>query len=401
MTEELVPAQKAGRLAEKLLTWYDVHRRVLPWRAKPGEKSDPYRVWLSEIMLQQTTVVAVAAYYRKFLTRWPNVEELAAAGLDEVLGAWAGLGYYARARNLHKCAQVVARELGGKFPQHAEALRKLPGIGSYTAGAIAAIAFDAREAAVDANAERVLSRLFAVEEPLPGAKTRLRALGQSLVPAQRAGDFAQALMDLGAGLCMPRKPACRNCPWTEECEGLKQNIVETLPRKSAERVRPLRRGAAFVVCDKEHRILLIKRPENGLLGGMLQPPLGPWTEVFPSRAEALLQAPFRAAWQKRAGVVRHGFTHFELEIEVYVLSARNRLDFHFDPPPPERGSNLSAAARRGNIVSRTRKKPKEWLWVQTDSLKDAALPTVMRKIIAHGLDEGGPLFVQARSARKR
>jgi A/G-specific adenine glycosylase len=304
--------------AKKLLAWYDRHRRELPWRAKRGERADPYRVWLSEIMLQQTTVQAVGPYFKKFLTRWPNVKKLAAAPLDDVLAAWAGLGYYARARNLHCAAKVVAEELGARFPQTAAELQKLPGIGHYTSGAIAAIAFDEREAAVDANAERVIARLYAVDEPLPAAKVKLRALTQSLVPEKRAGDFAQALMDLGATICTPKRPACNNCPWNEECEARKRGIQETLPVKGAKMARPLKRGAAFVVRDTNGAVLLVKRPEKGLLGGMLQPPLGPWTENFLSKKEALSQAPFPAEWKKLSGIVRHGFTHFELEIEVYL-----------------------------------------------------------------------------------
>jgi A/G-specific adenine glycosylase len=355
--------------AARLLAWYDANRRVLPWRAKPGETADPYRVWLSEIMLQQTTVVAVASYYREFLRRWPTVKALADAPLDEVLGAWAGLGYYARARNLHRAAKTVANELRGKFPQTAEGLRALPGIGPYTAGAISAIAFDAREAAIDANGERVLARYFAVEEPLPGAKPKLRALGQSLVPEKRAGDFAQALMDLGALICSPKKPACPNCPWAGDCVAYAKGIAEKLPLKGAKPVRPLKRGAAFVVRDAKGAVLLVKRPENGLLGAMLQPPLGPWAEEFPSQKVALSQAPFDAAWRKRAGLVRHGFTHFELEIEVYAVEVAKR--------PKAEGK-----------------------WIAESELRGAALPTVMRKIVAHALDEGGPLFSQIRPLRK-
>jgi A/G-specific adenine glycosylase len=384
------PTQSPELLAEQLLGWYDRHRRELPWRAKKGKRADPYHVWLSEIMLQQTTVAAVAGYYRKFLERWPTVEALAAAPLDDVLAGWAGLGYYARARNLHKAAGVVARELGGKFPRTAEELRTLPGVGTYTSGAIAAIAFDQREAAVDANAERVLARIYAVEDPMPGAKPVLRKLGQALAPEKRAGDLVQALMDLGATICTPKRPACANCPWTESCEGRKKGIAETLPRKGPERVRPLKRGAAFIVRDAKDRVLVVKRPEKGLLGGMLEPPLGPWTEAFPSRAEAMLQAPFRGEWTKRAGFVKHGFTHFELEIEVYVmlergtsergLPARTREDF-------AEGAGKMPALRRDRFSS-------DAIWLPIDKLKDAALPTVMRKIIAHGLDEGGPLFAK-------
>ncbi|MGD0142587.1 MAG: A/G-specific adenine glycosylase [Rhizomicrobium sp.] len=361
--------QKIAAPAARLLAWYDAHRRELPWRARAGETADPYRVWLSEIMLQQTTVVAVAAYYREFLARWPTVEALAAAPLDDVLAAWAGLGYYARARNLHRAAQMVAQEFGGTFPVTADALRKLPGIGPYTAGAISAIAFDAREAAVDANAERVLARFFAVEEPLPGAKPKLRTLGQSLVPAKRAGDFAQALMDLGALICTPRRPACPDCPWTDDCAGRARGIAERLPQKAERAVRPLKRGAAFVARDRKGAVLLVKRPEKGLLGGMLQPPLGPWAEDFPSVKAALVQAPFAAQWRKHAGIVRHGFTHFELEIEVYSAALPKR--------------------------PRT-----EGRWIAEDALRQAALPTVMRKIVAHALDDGGPLFTQVRPARR-
>jgi A/G-specific adenine glycosylase len=345
----IMPARRsAQKPAARLLAWYDIHRRVLPWRALPGERADPYRVWLSEIMLQQTTVVAVAAYYREFLRRWPTVQALARAPQDDVLAAWAGLGYYARARNLHRAAKMVVDELGGRFPQTAEGLRELPGVGPYTAGAIAAIAFDERQAAVDANAERVLARYFAVEEPMPKAKIRLRVLGQSLVPEKRAGDFAQALMDLGSAICTPKRPNCMLCPWTKDCEARKRGIQEMLPVKAAKAVRPMRRGAAFVARDASGAVLLEKRPENGLLGGMLQPPLGPWTEEFPSTKEALRQAPFKADWKKRAGIVRHGFTHFELEIEVYVATVKRRPNFDG-----------------------------QWL----KDLSNAALPTVMRKIV--------------------
>jgi A/G-specific adenine glycosylase len=345
-----------------LLAWYDIHRRELPWRARAGETAEPYRVWLSEIMLQQTTVQAVAGYYRKFLTRWPTVEALAAAPLDDVLAAWAGLGYYARARNLHKAAKVVAEELGGRFPSTAEALRALPGVGAYTAGAIAAIAFGAREAAMDANAERVIARLFAVQEPLPGAKPELVRLGQSLVPEKRAGDFAQALMDLGALICTVKRPACGRCPLAGTCEARRLEIQETLPLKAAKAARPLRRGAAFVARDANGAVLLVKRPENGLLGGMLQPPLGAWSTAFPSHDEAMAQAPFRAAWRKLPGVVRHGFTHFELEIEVWVATT-SKMDGRVKPGHDDLGK-----------------------WVAVDDLHAVALPTVMRKIIAHAMD---------------
>ena len=357
-------------LAARLLAWYDRHRRVLPWRAPNGKRADPYRVWLSEIMLQQTTVQAVAGYYRKFLARWPDVRSLAEASEDDVLAAWAGLGYYARARNLHAAAKVVANEMRGVFPTTAEGLRMLPGVGAYTSGAIAAIAYDERQAAMDANAERVVARLHAVETPMPKAKTALHAHAMALVPA-RAGDFAQALMDLGSAICTPKRPACPNCPWTEDCLARKRGIQENLPVKAPKLARPLKRGAAFVARDRSGAVLLVKRPSQGLLASMLEPPLGPWTEDFPSKAAALKQAPFAADWKKRMGLVRHGFTHFELEIEVYAAEIAQR--------PKSHGR-----------------------WVPVAELPEVALPTVMRKIVEQGLDEGGPLFAaHTNSARKR
>ncbi len=341
--------QSAGPTAH-LLAWYDRHARVLPWRAKKGERADPYRVWLSEIMLQQTTVQAVAGYYRKFLSLWPDVKALAEAPLDDVLTAWAGLGYYARARNLHKAAKVVAGELGGRFPATFEGLRALPGIGAYTAGAIAAIAYDLPEAAMDANAERVIARLFAVKEPLPKAKEKIRTFGQSLVPEKRAGDFAQALMDLGSAICTPKRAGLHELSAVRRLRRPQAGHSGRIAREGAKRrSAPLRRGAAFVARDATGAVLLVKRPEKGLLGSMMQPPLGPWTEDFPSRAEAMKQAPFKANWKKRLDIVRHGFTHFELEIEVYEAKVDERPGF-------------------------------EGRWVK--DLSTAALPTVMRKIVA-------------------
>ncbi|HEY4078115.1 MAG TPA: A/G-specific adenine glycosylase [Rhizomicrobium sp.] len=360
------PARKTKKpdLSARLLAWYDVHRRVLPWRAPAGKRADPYRVWLSEVMLQQTTVQAVAAYYRKFLSLWPTVQDLAAAKQDDVLAAWAGLGYYARARNLHAAAKMVANEMGGKFPSTAEGLRVLPGVGGYTSGAISAIAYDEKQAAMDANAERVIARLYAVEVPLPKAKVELHAHCQALVP-DRAGDFVQALMDLGSAICTPKRPACQNCPWTDDCAARHRGIQEQLPVKAPKMARPMRRGAAFVVTDKAGAVLLVKRPDKGLLASMLEPPLGPWEEKFPTAPNALKQAPFAANWKKRPGIVRHGFTHFELEIEVYTTA-----------------------------VTKRPKTPGEW--IPRERLGAVALPTVMRKLVEHGLDQGGPLFTSGK-----
>jgi len=373
---------KKPDLSTRLLAWYDVHRRVLPWRAQSGKHADPYRIWLSEIMLQQTTVQAVGNYYRKFLTLWPDVKALAAAKQDDVLAAWAGLGYYARARNLHTAAKIVAHEMGGKFPSTAEGLRLLPGIGGYTAGAIAAIAYDEKQAAMDANAERVIARLYAVQTPMPKAKTELHALGTALVPA-RAGDFAQALMDLGSAICTSKRPACPNCPWTDDCRARLLGIQEQLPVKAPKIARPLKRGAAFVARDKSGAVLLVKRPDKGLLASMLEPPLGEWSEKFPSPAAALKQAPFAAAWKKRPGIVRHGFTHFELEIEVYVAEVIKKPPMSW---PPLRRPSMDGRVKPGHD------KLLEVRWVPRAALPNVELPTVMRKIVEHGLDEGGPLF---------
>jgi A/G-specific adenine glycosylase len=315
-------------------------------------------------MLQQTTVQAVAAYYRKFLSLWPTVQDLAAAKQDDVLAAWAGLGYYARARNLHAAAKIVANEMGGRFPATAESLRALPGVGGYTSGAISAIAYDEKQAAMDANAERVIARLYAVETPLPKAKAELHTHCQALVP-DRAGDFVQALMDLGSAICTPKRPACQNCPWTDDCAARRRGIQEQLPVKAPKMVRPMRRGVAFVVKDRAGAVLLVKRPDKGLLALMLEPPQGPWEEKFPLTPHALKQAPFAANWKKRPGIVRHGFTHFELEIEVYAA-----------------------------VVTKRPKTPGEW--IARERLGAVALPTVMRKIVEHGLDEGGPLFASGK-----
>ncbi|MGH7095687.1 MAG: A/G-specific adenine glycosylase [Stellaceae bacterium] len=334
-----------------LLAWYDRHRRDLPWRAAPGAYADPYRVWLSEIMLQQTTVTTVGPYFDRFVARWPEVSALAAAALDEVLNLWQGLGYYARARNLHRCAQVVVARQGGRFPDTAAGLRELPGIGDYTAAAIAAIAFDRREAAVDGNAERVVARLYAVDQPLPAAKKRLRALATAMVPVQRAGDFAQGLMDLGATICTPRRPRCMLCPWGDSCAARAAGIAESLPVPAAKPERPLRHGVVFWLCGADGAVLLRRRPEEGLLGGMIELPSTPWREAPWGEVEALASAPQpELAWTRLPGIVRHGFTHFRLELAV--LAAATAL-------------------------------PPAGIWARPDQFKDHALPTLTKKAIAH------------------
>lgn len=302
--------------AVDLLAWYDRHRRNLPWRAKPGETPDPYRVWLSEIMLQQTTVRAVAPYYARFLERFQTLEQLAAAELGDVLKLWAGLGYYARARNLHACAKMIVGRHGGTFPRTVAGLAELPGLGPYTAAAIAAIAFDARATPVDGNVERVITRLFACEEELPAAKPTIRQLAESLTPDARTGDFAQALMDLGATICTPKKPACALCPWNAACAALRRGDAESFPRKTAKPEGAVRRGAAFVAIRADGFVLTRVRPASGLLGAMTEVPTTAWTNDFDGRG-ARAHAPLPATWRRVPGVVRHTFTHFPLELTVY------------------------------------------------------------------------------------
>jgi len=339
-----MPAPKAPA-PKALLAWYDRHRRDLPWRAKPGETSEPYKVWLSEIMLQQTRVETVARYYEVFLKKFPTVEKLAKAPLENVLKTWAGLGYYARARNLHACARVVAREHGGKFPGTEEGLRELPGIGGYTAAAIAAIAFGRKAAPMDGNIERVVARLFQVETPLPAAKPELQALAASLVPLKRAGDFAQAMMDLGATICTPRRPHCLTCPLNDLCRGLAAGDPELLPLRAPKAEKPRRTGIAWVAERTDGSVLLRTRPERGLLGGMTEVPSAGWDGRGDPGA-----APLDLAW-RRAGTITHVFTHFALELEVRHAATDSPV-----APPGHR-------------------------WVDAADLPSEALPTVMKKAI--------------------
>jgi A/G-specific adenine glycosylase len=340
-------------LSNELLAWYDRHHRDLPWRISPpmrqtGIVADPYHVWLSEIMLQQTTVQAVKAYFQKFVSLWPDVNALASADLDDVLRAWAGLGYYARARNLKKCAEAVARDYSGRFPPDREALRLLPGIGDYTSAAIAAIAFDLPAAVMDGNVERVISRIFMISDPLPGAKPQMKAALETLTPQQRPGDFAQAMMDLGATICTPKRPACGLCPWREGCRALHEGDPELYPVKAVRRAKPIRLGAAFVAIDKQNRVLLERRVESGLLGGMTQVPTTAWTSNQDGET-GIAAAPFKANWSA-AGVITHVFTHFELRLTVYRADGL---------PPQDNG----------------------W-WEPVTNLDGEALPTVMKKAIA-------------------
>ncbi|MBO9622185.1 MAG: A/G-specific adenine glycosylase [Sphingomonas sp.] len=305
-----MPDNVPRAIAAPLLHWYDAHARDLPWRARPGANApEPYRVWLSEVMLQQTQVASVIPYFEKFTVRWPSFEALATADDAELMAAWAGLGYYARARNMVACAREVAAR--GALPGEEAALRALPGIGAYTAAAIAAIAFGQRAVVVDANVERVVARLFALADPLPGARPRIRELTDSITPDARAGDFAQAMMDLGATICTARSPRCLACPLREHCAGFATGAPEAFPVKAKKLPKPQRFGTMFWA-EHEGRVLLVRRPAKGLLGGMRALPTGPWEASPPGLADA----PFAADWRMLDGGVRHGFTHFNLEVAL-------------------------------------------------------------------------------------
>jgi len=356
--------------AALLLAWFDRHRRRLPWRAEPGEPADPYRVWLSEIMLQQTTVPTVAGHYERFLARFPTVERLAAAPLDDVLHAWQGLGYYARARNLHRAAGEIVRRHQGRLPEAEEELRALPGIGDYTVAALRAIAFDRPANVIHRNVERVITRLYAIEEPLPRAKGEIKRRAAGLVPGQRAGDYAQALMDLGAMVCTPRAPGCLGCPWASLCEARRQGIAAELPRRLSPKPKPVRYGMVFWLERDDGAILLRRRPDEGLLGGMIEVPSGPWLDALQSVDEAAPFAPASAAWRLEAGMVSHGFTHFDIELAV----ARARI--------------ARAAAPDG-------------LWARPEDFHRHALPTLTKKVVRHVLGQGwGKRGMPAQATRR-
>ena len=348
-------------VAPAMLHWYDRARRDLPWRVPPGRRAEPYRVWLSEVMLQQTTVKAVIPYYEAFLKLWPRVTDLAAADRDDVMRAWAGLGYYSRARNLHDCAKAVVEQHGGRFPESEEELLRLPGIGRYTAAAIASIAFGQRAMPVDGNIERVVARLHAVETPLPEAKTELRDLAGALMPRTRVGDFAQGMMDLGATVCTPRRPSCMICPLEDICRARSLGRAAELPHRSPKAERPKRHGIAFFALAEDGRVLLRKRPDEGLLAGMLEVPSTEWSEDWLGADEALRTAPIRADWWAVPGSVTHTFTHFKLELFVYRALVPATVP-------------LTLWARQERCT-----------WVHRRDLAHEALPSVMRKVIAHGL----------------
>ncbi len=334
-----------------LLDWYDAHARVMPWRVGPdarrdGQRPDPYRIWLSEVMLQQTTVAAVRDYFHRFTARWPTVADLAAADDADVMGEWAGLGYYARARNLLKCARAVVADHGGVFPDTREGLLSLPGIGPYTAGAVAAIAFDRAEVVVDGNVERVMARLYDVHTPLPAAKPELTDLARALTPAARPGDYAQAVMDLGATICTPKSPACGICPWRAPCLGRQHGTAPKLPKKTPKKPKPTRAGLSYVAMREDGAMLVERRPDSGLLGGMLGWPGSAWNSNDDDTAPC---PPVTADWQEIGAEARHTFTHFHLRLSIYAAILP-----------------MDAAPERGHFLSREQFRPSD-------------LPTVMRK----------------------
>jgi len=348
------PAFKAKRKAivARTLSWWDRHRRALAWRAGPGETPDPYRVWLSEVLLQQTTAQAAAPYYQAFIAKWPEVQDLAAAPLEAVMSAFAGLGYYSRARNLHACAREIARR-GGRFPSEEATLRALPGIGAYTAAAIAAIAFGRQTLPVDGNIARVLARLIALEQPIARARGEIAAVARALAPAERAGDFAQALMDIGATLCRPRAPACAACPLALDCAAFRAGAPEAYPRRAERKARPSRQGAVFFARRPDGAFLARRRPPRGLLASTIELPGGPWTSKASDGglAEA---APVCARWRRLPGEVEQVFTHFALSLTVYAAE--------FDGAAPD-----------------------GCFWLEPEAVSAAGFSSMMRKAVEHAL----------------
>ncbi|MBV8061264.1 MAG: A/G-specific adenine glycosylase [Alphaproteobacteria bacterium] len=340
--------------SERLLEWYDHHRRILPWRALPGATPDPYHVWLSEIMLQQTTVATVGPYYQAFIKKFPTLQALAKAPEEDVLRLWSGLGYYRRARNLHACARQVVQEHKGVFPSDEKALLGLPGVGTYTAAAIRAIAYDRPANVVDGNVERVVARYLRLTKPMPSAKNLLRQKAATLLPAARHGDYAQALMDLGATICTPRSPKCTLCPLQQDCAVAGKAAAEKLPRREAQKAKPLRYGAAFLIINRAGDIAIRRRGDEGLFAGLWEVPSTAWHEGKPKTpAIYVREAPCKAKWQWLTGEVRHVFTHFDLRLQV--------------------------------TVARVAKLPKGYRWCAPENMKDEALPSLMHKIVRFAL----------------
>ena len=344
--------------ASNILDWYDENRRSLPWRALPGDVVDPYHVWLSEIMLQQTTVVTVAPYFKKFLGLWPCVEDLALAPLDDVLAAWAGLGYYARARNLHKCAQTVCQDFGGKFPSAETDLLKLPGVGAYTAAAIASIAFDNRAVVVDGNIERIITRYFRIQEALPKSRSQIRDRADQLTPDTRSGDYAQAMMDIGSTVCKPKAPLCEDCPVSTGCDAQKEGDQLVYPKKAPKKKKPEKHANILWIENHSGQVLMRRRDEKGLLGGMMEFPSTDWTEAPATETEItelLIELGFKENLPLKTGAptIKHTFTHFHLFLTPYQ-------------------HNLE---REERLVSNS------LIWVDQEKLDAIALPTLMVKVV--------------------
>jgi len=342
-----------GKITVRLLDWYDAHQRALPWRMTGGKRADPYRVWLSEIMLQQTVVKTVIPYFESFIKRFPTIDDLARADRDDVLRLWAGLGYYSRARNLHACAQKIVSDHKSHFPKTITDLKKLPGIGAYTAGAIAAIAFNQKEAAIDGNVERVITSLYALSQPVSEIKDDIRKKVEALIPENRPGDFAQAMMDLGATICIPKAPRCSLCPLVKNCAAFKAGESTNYPVKQAKKAKPHRFGAAFLLRRADGAVLLEDRPDQGLLGGMTGVPTSAWQEIVLEEEMLLQSAPVKARWRKLEDIVTHVFTHFHLTLSVYHADAPNTLKIQ----PTHR-------------------------WSSANGPEAEALPSVFRKVIA-------------------
>tara|TARA_R110002096_G_scaffold435828_1_gene663709 strand:- start:15699 stop:16796 length:1098 start_codon:yes stop_codon:yes gene_type:complete len=353
----ILSTEHKEEIVDAVLDWYDHNARTLPWRISPEAKiggiiPDPYHVWLSEIMLQQTTVAAVIPYFEKFTEEWPTIEKLAAADLDDILTAWAGLGYYARARNLHKCAVYITQELGGEFPKTYDDLLKLPGVGTYTAAAISSIVYDIPATVVDGNVERVLSRICNITAPLPGSRPIIRDVAEKLTPDHRPGDYAQAIMDIGATICTPRSLKCGNCPIEADCISKSLGTAEDLPARVRKKTRPTRRGYAFWA-EYDGKVWLRRRPEQGLLGGMMEVPSDEWAPSNSWENIPPPRVPIIANWDILPGVVRHTFTHFHLELKIIRLELEEMINLQ------------------------------EGEWCVVEDRDNYALPTVMKKIFAH------------------
>ena len=351
----LASEAKRKAIVARTLGWWDRHRRALAWRTGPGEAPDPYRVWLSEVLLQQTTAHAATPYYQTFIAKWPRVEDLAAAPVEAVVSAFAGLGYYSRALNLHACAREITRR-GGRFPSEEADLRALPGIGAYTAAAIAAIAFGRQTAPVDGNIARVLARLLALDEPIARARGEINEAAGMLAPSHRAGDFAQALMDIGATICRPRNPDCPPCPLARDCAAFRTGNPEAYPRRAAAKAKPRREGAVFFARRADGAFLARRRPAHGLLASTVELPGTPWTAEGPGDGVAGA-APAVARWRRLPGTVEQAFTHFTLRLTVYVAA--------FEGAAPDRH-----------------------FWVAREALREAGFSNVMRKAVEHGFGQG-------------